>query len=448
VPETPIKPTDPLDWATTQAPAAPKQGRREDGFIPAADGRPGEKPPVSLLDWHAYEMGQRIQAAADSSPRIFTDPIDAIDSTEPGEIFFLDEASSPFSRNQKTSKHGISFTIDKITSDGRRIYYVQNNELIAATARPGVAAEVEWSVNYVTLGLDSGQLYDITTDGQIVAISATPAATKTLLICDATDGTVLYNASPPYQISYLAADSTDSTQRLLIETASPNGLVIWTPGPTFNVLGVVHGALIAATKRGWLFSASGATPNRTLRAEYVDRNSPYSVLSTDTVSYVGDPIGSSTIPAAALVGGNLYWTPNDPAVPYYLEPKKVSTAPTYQFNSGLREAPLTIYDRAHAFDDRFLWFQDADYIYAMLLHNGVYAWSQDKNSGADSTWMASDCRYMWTNAQPGLSGNTRINNYRMPRQRGYWVRSEGNPSKYGLGLLAIPLTRADGGSRI
>ncbi len=398
-------------------------------------------------------MGQRLEAAAASAPRIFDDPIDAIDNTAPGEVYYLTSATERFRLRSKASKHGIGVAIEQICTDGRRIYYVQNGELIAATADVSGGADVEWSINLAAQGITNTAIH-LTTDGQIVALVPLAPSTNLLLIVDAPTGTsILFAGNPPSAPGSIAADSDSLTTRLLFEGPTQT-IYTWTPGPTWTQVnaGVGAGGTISsiyASKLGYTVMQDEVVGgNRKVTGYLFDRGNPSVQLESKSLQYVGDPIGGALREYSARAsGGHLYWVPPSLAVPYNASPERAGGAPLWAYDSGRAFAANIGTVEVSAVDDKYLWIIDTTHTVAIEMSTGMIASDDDRLGGHDPTGMCSDGRLMWLNSSPGIADNNRLRAYTVSRQRGYWLRTIGDPSAHGLPLLAVPLTRADGGAR-
>jgi hypothetical protein len=377
--------------------------------------------------------------------------IDAIDNTVPGEVFFLQAPTGGFDISTKSSKHGAGFPIDKIRSNGRRIFYTQNGELIAATARSDTTADIEWSINLAAQGI-TGAVFGLDCDGEIVAVTDGAAGTNGLLVVNESTGATIYTSVlPAYQVACASTSSeqavytfgTSTTDTQIYRWVTGGVLAFWFAtglNPASLLYYGAHSLYATVDGVAFLEQFKHLTGSHAGELFIAQRVISYSGVSTSVLGtfYNPDPWGGTLYQfSQGTEGLNVMQALADPLALTKLRPF-VNFGSSYTGNAFPANLTTT---EASGIDDKYFWFQDVDYINAMTLQASVSF--QFEKAGADATGMDSDAYHCWTNCGPVAVGNDTITCIRVLRQPGFWLRTNGRPEEYGDHAVVTPITSAE-----
>lgn len=252
------KPPEDLTWASTGRTADPAD-RRAEGWID------GQQPPLEEWNFLAHGHERYISHQEGRIWRQFDDLTEAIDTLDPGEVFYFRPPTSKWVDVDTKPTQTPASAIDWITTDGRRVYYIQAGILIGATARPNGSVEAEWGRVLASEGM-TGVVTGLDTDGVIVVVTAIPGTTR-MMVVNAVTGVVIESV-PFTSISNAIAPtcySTGGTPRIYFHE---NGVLIreWTQSgiTTLHTLETVGQVLAAAIEpagdRLW-FITTDLTPD-------------------------------------------------------------------------------------------------------------------------------------------------------------------------------------------
>jgi hypothetical protein len=413
------KPGTDLSWASSGGTkTSPSPGQQTDGWTLGDQMLKGNH---NWL-WDAFE--RFLTWIFSVIPRSFDDLVEAIDTVPAGSVFML-EITQDFTDaiQSKPSKHGTAYPITFLETDGRRLYYVQNDELIAATCRPGLTADVEWSIDISALGENMGVPTALSTDGRIVMlVTAQAAAENTALMVNAATGAVLRktntiggwtdvvadstSAGPE---AYLVNNSTVNTIYNMTDLAGPATWVNLGTGGTLDSVTTTPTDVIAANGGGGFYVATKVlTPALVYNF----------LLTSGRINVISD--GLSLITTA--FGGFIEMT---------------GPHGGRSFNSSGLTLPAVPAD----IDDAYVYQRDDDDLVALSKADlsTIHTWA---NIGAvASSVIASSGQYLWTNTDSGDALLGHLNALPIARSPQYWVRLDGGASG-SLGLIYPQAMRA------
>ncbi len=407
------QPTTDLSWASTGATkTAPSAGQKTDGW--------------DLNDlmvkgnhnwlWDAFERW--LTWLFTVLPRAWDDLPQCIDGTAAGSLFML-EVTQAFADDPQTkaSVHGSGFPITFLRTDGRRLYYIQDEELIAVTNRPGLSTSLEWSRDISSGGEDMGVPVALSTDGRIVVlVTQQAAAENSALIVNAATGAVLRKTNTIGGWADCVADSDSvGPEAYLVAGVADTNIYNMTDlaGPTVWLNAGGNHQSVTTTPNAVVTSTSSATIRTFDKAAVALVGGATYSASIGDIASDGAIIPTSVLDNIEATGphGGAIWS-------------------RFDGNAGGAD-PITI-------DDRYVYYTTgaAVAIYALDKLDGSPLKTWTGESAGVSTSFASDGRYLWTN---GASGDE-LTALALPRTPSYWLRLDGGLSgdyPYPLSMRAL-----------
>jgi hypothetical protein len=391
-------PSTDVSWAEGGTASEPSSGKKTTGWTL------NEAPPFDYFNWSQREYGRYIEHLAAIAVRQFDSLPSAITGTSAGDRFYLDHAPQSWSdaSQDKATKHGTGFSVERLCCDGLRLYYVQNGELIATPCEPG-ALDTTWSVSLASNGITTAVNF-IDTDGSIVALVAASGGTNTLLVVNAATGAVIDTDGTISNPASVKCHSNSSERRAYIENGTTT-VYKWDDTPAVSTFVTLSNNALGLAPAPWGVAIASTT------------------TGTEAYDLSGTLLGTikaSTGAASARMhhdGESLFLT----AEKHNGYPHPTTEGP--QWSSTTASADATTVDGSYLYavssDGSSLGF------YAFRKCDGGMAgrntWSGTLGAGVE---MASDGQYLWMNVRDSQNTTNYLTAFAIQRNPGTWLRAD------------------------